>query len=291
MEFFSFDDITPDKLRALQLKELEILCYLKKICFENELTFFLAGGTLIGAKREGGFIPWDDDIDCFMLREDYEILTRKWNEIADTRLYSLCRTNKTENYHHTAMSIKANNTTFINTHSQDVDINHGVSIDIIPIDIAPRYKLGRIKQILCAFIFSVYNAQRIPNNKGKFLKLLTGIALAMVPSKKLRYLLWSKSEKEMSKWTLEDGDYLVELVTGPKAIFRLLEKKWFLDVSMVPFETDFMPVAIGHEEYLSLIFGDYMKLPPENERYPKHDIVYVNLNEPYKKFKGVYYNK
>ena len=74
-EFFSIEELTPEEFRELQMKSLEILLYFKDFCKENGLTFFLAGGTAIGALRHKGFIPWDDDIDIFMPRPDYEKLT------------------------------------------------------------------------------------------------------------------------------------------------------------------------------------------------------------------------
>lgn len=64
----------PDEMFELQKKELQILKYLKKICKRNNLKFFLGGGSCIGAIRHNGFIPWDDDVDVFMLRNDYEKL-------------------------------------------------------------------------------------------------------------------------------------------------------------------------------------------------------------------------
>ena len=69
-EYFSMEELGEEGLRKLQVRCLEILVYFKKICDENKLTFYLAGGTAIGALRHKGFIPWDDDIDVFMPRPD-----------------------------------------------------------------------------------------------------------------------------------------------------------------------------------------------------------------------------
>ncbi|MCI7126847.1 MAG: LicD family protein, partial [Clostridium sp.] len=78
--------------KKIQDKELEMLLYFQKICDEHHLTFYLCGGGLIGAIRHRGFIPWDDDLDVFMPRPDYEKLSAIWNEYADTQKYSYCRT-------------------------------------------------------------------------------------------------------------------------------------------------------------------------------------------------------
>ena len=82
--------LTQQEVRKIQLKSLEILLYFKKICDENNLTFYLCGGCCIGSVRHSGFIPWDDDIDVFMPRKDYNKLQKIWNKVADTKKYSCC---------------------------------------------------------------------------------------------------------------------------------------------------------------------------------------------------------
>ena len=125
------NDMSLDEIKEI---ELNILDTFVKFCKENNLRYYLAYGTLLGAVRHKDFIPWDDDIDVFMPREDFERLAVLWPKYADTDRYSFCRTNKEVNYHHAAASIRDNNTTFIMRHSKDDDINHGLILDIIPLD-------------------------------------------------------------------------------------------------------------------------------------------------------------
>ena len=73
-------ELTPELLRELQLKQLDMLVYFRDFCEKNNLTFWLIGGGLIGALREGGFVPWDDDVDVMLPREDYEKLPALWRE-------------------------------------------------------------------------------------------------------------------------------------------------------------------------------------------------------------------
>ena len=89
-------------IQEIQSKLLEILLYFQKFCQENGLGFVLAGGTCLGAVRHKGFIPWDDDVDVFMLRDDYEKLCRIWDEKADTEHYSCVRSNDRFNIRHSA---------------------------------------------------------------------------------------------------------------------------------------------------------------------------------------------
>ena len=131
-------NLSKDELRNLQLKNLEMLLYFKNFCDENNLTFYFCGGCCIGAVRHGGFIPWDDDVDVFMKREDYEKLGELWNKKADTEKYSYCRPSEAKNYRNLFATINDNNTTFIKTHQASLDINHGLVLDILPLDGFPN---------------------------------------------------------------------------------------------------------------------------------------------------------
>ena len=89
----------------LQDKMLDILKYFIKICDENGLRYWAGGGTCLGALRHGGFIPWDDDLDIFMPRPDYERLYKIWRNVSTNKQYKLCRTTRKKNYHHRVMQI------------------------------------------------------------------------------------------------------------------------------------------------------------------------------------------
>lgn len=99
-------------IEQIQEKLLDILLYFQQFCNEHQLKFVLAGGTCLGAVRHQGFIPWDDDVDVFMLREDYERLGELWERYANTDRFSLVKSNDKFNIHHSSTEIKDNNTTF-----------------------------------------------------------------------------------------------------------------------------------------------------------------------------------
>lgn len=284
-------NLTNDQLKLLQAKNLEILKYFAQFCIEHDLLFYFCGGCLIGSLRHKGFVPWDDDVDVFMPRNDYEKLKELWPLYADTTKYAYCRSDENNNYHHAATSIKDINTTFINKHSQNEDVIHGIGIDVIPLDGYAPTKMGRYTQLYHAVIFSIYNTQRLPDNKGKLIRGLTQLAYILVPSKKLRYKIWKRAEKKMTKHNWDDVDYVTELIGSVKGMLLKHPKEWFNSSVLVNFEDTEMPIMKGYEQYLDLIFGDYMQLPPENERIAKHDTVYININEPYTKYKGIHYLK
>lgn len=191
------NDVT---IRQLQDKLLEIFMYFKKICEDNGLNYWCGGGTMLGAVRHGGFIPWDDDLDVFMPRKDYESLYKIWNTIADTDHYALVRTDRSHNYHHTAMNLVDLKTTFIQFHSENEDIYHGCYIDVIPFEGCPDGRLSRAFQIYHSIMYSVFNCQRLPNNQGRMLRYPVMLLLGMIKSQKLRYKLWTYHQKQMTRY-------------------------------------------------------------------------------------------
>ena len=290
-EFFSIQDLNSEDLRELQLKCLDILLYFKEFCEKHKLTFYLAGGTAIGALRHKGFIPWDDDIDVFMPRPDYEKLTRIWSETADTTKYILCRSNKNVNYHHHAASIVDIRTTWIEEKNVNNDIPQGILMDVIPLDGCPDSKIKRNIQLFHAFVFALFNPQRLPENKSKTIYNLTKILLAIFRSKKLQNYMWISAEKHMVKYDFYSNKRITELIGNINGMLTTHPLEGFLDTVEVEFEGHPMPLMRGYDEYFTSIFHDYMKMPPKEQRVPKARIVYGNLNQPYEKYKGKYYLK
>lgn len=288
-EFKDLQEISDNQIKTLQEKSFEILLHFKAFCDKYNLTFTLAGGSLIGTMRHKGFIPWDDDIDVFMLRKDYEKFKILWEKYGDKENYTYCRTNKNENYHNGSASLRDNNTTFINKHSVDEDICHGLGIDIIPLDGHPNSKLKRAYQLTNAYIYNLFNVQRLPDNKGGFARVGAKIIYSLVPSKKIRYKIWKKAEKNMTKYDYDKTRYVTELIGSFKGMMIRHPLERFSTSVYKIFEGHKMPIMKGHEEYLEIIFGDYMELPPLDKRKAKHNIVYANLKEPYTKYKGIYY--
>ena len=273
---------------ALQEKSLEIFKYFRKLCRENNLRYWVGGGTLIGALRHKGFIPWDDDIDVFMPRPDYEKFYALWDQVGDRDHYALCRTTKEKNIHQTDMQLVDLQTTFINRHSVDEDICHGVSVDIMPFEGCPEGKLARGMQIYHSILYSIFNVQRLPDHQGKALRFATKLVLNAVKSPERRYRVWSKHEKKMAGYDFDSAKTVKETITSFRALFYPHPRSAF-ETMEVPFEDITVPIPVGYDAYLRRIFGDYMQLPPEEGRVAKHDVVYANLNEPFEKYRGIHY--
>ena len=275
--------------RRIQEKMLDILVYFDRFCRENGLTFTLCGGTALGAVRHGGFIPWDDDVDVFMLREDYERLQELWERHADTSRYACVRSNESINIHHSATEIKDNNTTFINRHSVQSDIHHGLMIDVIPIDGVPASSWGRFRQMVDSMIYCCFNFQRLPEHKGKLTYYATKLALGVFRSAKVRYRIWKSAERRIARYGTENCEFVASFGEGTSIMKMRFPTAWFRQPATMDFEGYPMPVPADVDAYLRISFGDYMQLPPEEDRVARHSAVFIDLDNSYTKYKGIHY--
>ena len=139
------DEITAE----LQRVSLDILLFFDNYCQEHDLVYYLCGGCCIGTVRHGGFIPWDDDVDVFMPREDYERFKEIW---LDTDDYELEFASESCRCYSTLTRLNDKNTTFIGTYTKDLDTPHGVAMDIFPLDGCPS-GLKRKAQKIWALLF------------------------------------------------------------------------------------------------------------------------------------------
>ena len=281
--------LSPQELRAIQEKSLEILVYFKEFCQKHGLLFYFCGGCCIGAIRHKGFIPWDDDIDVFMPRKDYERLAQLWPKEADPQ-YAYCRSDKGHYLRSLLGAISDENTTFIKERQQDLDISHGIRLEILPLDGCPESRFARKRQILWALIYSMFNNNEAPTSKGKGAYLLGRFLLALAPTQGMRYRVWRLAEKRMSRWPITpETKHITELCARYQYMVNDYPAEAFASAKWVEFEGLSMPVPIGYDTYLRMAFGDYMQLPPEEERIPKHEAVLVDTEHSYRQYKGTYY--
>lgn len=276
-------------IRELQCKSLEVLQVFKSFCDRHGLLFYFCGGCCIGTVRHGGFVPWDDDIDVFMPREDYEKLAELWErEMGDTP-YRYCRSNENVFYRSLLSAISDESTTFIKERQQDLDISHGIRLEILPLDGCPSSRFARKRQILWALVYQIYMNQEAPTSKGKLLEWMGKIMLALVPGWKRRYRLARLAEKRMSQYPIAACEKITELCARYRYMVNEYPKEAFEKAVYKPFEGLEMPIPQGYHTYLTMAFGEYMQLPPESAQVPKHDAVLVDTRRSYQQYRGEYY--
>ena len=280
--------ISEEELKQIQKKSLDIVKYVAELCKEHDVKFFLYAGSLIGAVREHGFIPWDDDMDILFTPPEYEKFRKVWEKYADKERFTFWEQGKGHNDHTLSASIRDNNTTFVTDSTVQYDVCQGLSVDVDALTVCPRTKIGEVIQIICGAALSLFKAGRVPARKNKVVKTLARIILGIFRTENSQYFMWRFFErivKAPNKY-YESAEYLKELGLKPKLKFK---KEWFDNIKWVPFEDTELPIPVGAEGYLKTRYGNYMELPPEKDRHPEHRIVFLDLDTPYKEYRGIKY--
>ena len=249
-------------LKELHSVEIELLDEFVRICDKYKLTYYLSGGTLLGAVRHNGFIPWDDDIDVSMFRKDYD----KFIEIAQKELdskYYLDAFETNKDYYLPFAKIKKNKTIFDEEESTNVIHHKGIYIDIFPLDnIKNNHKLGKIRALFVRSIVEVmfYKLKIRSLNKVKHPALV--LILSLLSKKSL--MKWQKHLLTKNK---NDESLYVCALAGSYAYEKeLILREKFYPPKKVVFEGKEYNGMNDNDSYLSQVYGDYMKLPPKEKR-------------------------
>lgn len=251
--------------------QLEILDYVIKTCNENNLTYFLGGGTLLGAIRHKGYIPWDDDIDIMLPRKDYEKLYEICNKDNDST-YKILSYKNEDDYYYPFNKIVDSRTKMIENKFREIK-NLGIYIDIFPIDFVPDnkkkikniFKYYRIRERLVD-IYKTANIDAVTKNNKKL--ILKKIILTLLKNKKvLKHFV--KEMDEIGKKYIETNS--VACISGRYYEKEVMPSSYIKDFVMVDFERKKVKAPVGYDEYLKKHYGNYMKLPPEKDRVADHD--------------------
>ena len=275
--------LSQEDFRRWQLKLLEILVYFRDFCVEHNLKFCVAAGTCLGAVRHKGFIPWDDDVDVIMPRDDYDKLFDLWEKYADKNKFLCCKTTEKQSIGFPMMVIRNVNTTCIYEHSKDWDICQGLKIDVEHFDAVPKGNLSKFYQKTCAKALALFRAQRVPNGKSNFVKLTSKLILTVFSSPRINYKISSFLEYQIKRFDMNNAEYVSYLAGRP------IKKDLFDNLIWVDFENSTMPIPQNYHEYLSIQYGNYMQLPPIDKRKPITKCLFYDLDNSYLKYKGIYY--
>ena len=262
--------LSNDELRKLQLTQLEILKELDRICKKHNIPYTLCGGTLLGAVRHKGFIPWDDDIDVDMLRFDYIRFQKACETDLDKSRFYFIDGDNTPGYRWGFAKLNIHNSIYIPLGKEHLTYGQGINIEVFPLDSVPdgRFK-SKLHNFHCFVIRKfMWSAVGQYVEKNKFKKLIYSL-MAYVPFK----YIWGHYTRFYTRCN-KKKNYGYLRVYGwptPPGVAYEMHKNDFNDFIKLEFEGYQFMVMSGYENFLKLKYGDYMKIPPESE-YQRHPI-------------------
>lgn len=255
---------TVEELRALQMQTMDVI---DAFCKKQGLSYSLAGGTLIGAIRHKGYIPWDDDIDIYMPRADYDNFLKTFDGFNDRyKVYEW------RNYPGMEILFAKVGDTKTRLSEQGLMREYGVNVDIFPLDGVPKDEKEQRKLFykkLALYILAHGKSQKYPSSQSL--------------SNKFRWIaakIWPLSKRATFKRIYKlitrypDSDIVTNMVSmGSNNANDAFSISLFHPTQAVPFEDRQYQIMAGYDTYLRKRFGDYMKLPPEDKRVGAHDLI------------------
>lgn len=269
---------TSDQLQQqIWATEQEILDVIHQVCTEHGLRYSLAYGTLIGAVRHKGFIPWDDDIDLMMPREDYEKLLVIWNQ-STPKGYILQNTRTDSDFTQNFTKIRKDHTTFLQDEAEQTKHYHkGIFVDIFPGDRVPSGKIGRKIQYIACAVNLLYSRGYTSGSGGMIGKVER--FLLKVPKEKYP-VRRERAEKRIRSW---NGNEAL-LYVFPNTIGcsrKFYPANLFEDMKTIEFNGKQYMCVADADTILRIEYGDYMQLPPKEERVWKHHPILIDFERNY----------
>lgn len=268
---------TIEIIRKMQAIELDMLKEVDKICRENDIQYQVDGGTLLGAVRHRGFIPWDDDVDIRMLRADYD----RFCEICKVKLnrekYFLQTHETDEGYRWGYARILRNGTYFSRENQEMLTMKRGIFIDIFPCDGMPENTVGKgIYNFTCFVARKILYSPVGAQHEKKWVKRVAYKIVGIIP-KQFAFLLFSIL---IEKYRNKDTKLIRTLGwNGSEENIGFL-REWMLESCELDFEDMKVKAPVAYNDFLNFMFGeDYMTPPSEDKRIPKHTATVIEFEK------------
>lgn len=255
--------MTPAELRALQMIQCELIAEVDRICKKCGIKYNMVGGTMLGAIRHKGYIPWDDDADIGFLREEYE----KFREACKTELnhekFYMQDLRDTNGYRWGYGKLRRKGSLFLRFEQEFMPYGQEISIDLMPFDNVPDGTVARRWHFLKCFVYRKFFWSEVGQyTEKKFWVRALYKIMSKVPMKTL-----VKSYEDFLYECGKKKTKLVRILTfpTPKGVFGY-DRKWYEELTAYDFEHLQLPGAADFDGYLKVKYGNYMTLPPESKR-------------------------
>lgn len=256
-------DLNNEELKQIQEVQKELIGEVSRICKKCGIHFNMVGGTMLGAIRHKGYIPWDDDADIGFLRTEYEKFREACKKELNHEKYYMQDLRDTEGYRWGYGKLRRKGTAFIRLEQEFMPYEQGISIDLMPFDNVPDDWLARKIHFFCCFLYRKLFWSEVGSRTEKNLwiricyKIMRLIPVEVIIKSYQQFI--DAGQKKRTK--------LVRILTfpTPKGIYGY-ERRWYTQLTKYQFDEMILPGARDYDGYLKVKYGNYMELPPIEKR-------------------------
>lgn len=274
-------ELTKEEFKRMHELELELLVEFDRVCRMHNINYVISYGTLLGAIRHKGFIPWDDDADLCMLREDYEKFKRVQNDLNPDICYFQDNTTDPE-YRWGYGKLRRTGTEYIRAGQEHLKCKNGVFIDIFVQDDIPQSTIGQVIQDKYCYFLRKITWSEVGKKQTIGIKRIWFSILSLIPIswvfKRLEPIHKRSNNSTPNRVTCLLFPSLGQFYYKASIKERYgVPKSWYLERAEYDFEGHKLYGSKNYDEILSFIYHDYMKLPPIEKRQQHSPVSFIKL--------------
>ena len=273
-----------ETLRKLQQTQYEILTVIDDFCKRHQIAYSLIYGTLLGAVRHKGCIPWDDDLDIIMTRRNHDRFCAEW-EADPPEGYILQNKDNSPAFTQSFTKIRKKHTTFLEKKEDGNKFHTGIFVDVFIADRAPRNALALKSFRVKCMIYQLFTREYLPPKAGKAKRIVSGLILGTIRGDARRKCR-EKIFRSLMRYGRVSSNPTV-LISTPRSITFLYPPDFFDKVVPMIYEDREFSCISTWEKFLRMQYGDYMKFPPEEKRVWRHHPLLIDFEHDYEELRQI----